>query len=42
MQKFAGMPGSTFPFSRPGPNALTLDASAAPLPFPPTNLDAKK
>jgi hypothetical protein len=29
------LPGMTFPFSRPGPKAFTLEASAGPSPFPP-------
>ena len=35
MVKFVGTPGWTFPFSRPGPKAFTLEASAGPSPFPP-------
>ena len=33
--KLAGTPGRTLPFSRPGPNAFTFEASAGPSPLPP-------
>jgi hypothetical protein len=33
--KLVGIPDCTFPFSRPGPNAFTLEASAGPVPLPP-------
>ena len=41
MLKFAGTPGCTLFFSRPGPYAFTLEASAGPSPFPPDNYNNK-
>ena len=40
--KLVGLPGNTLPFSKPGPYAFTLLASAGPVPLPPVYTEWNK